>query len=303
MVKPSSTQQNPDSGITPIFFEPLGSARKPRRRSIRFAAVAGAMLLAMCLMMLWFIFSARSLTVDTSPPETSVTISGGLAVQFGDRYLLRAGEYRLQAEAPGYHALQQDLTISSEASQRLTLELEKKPGQLALVTVPEGARILLDNSDRGQTPQTLTDIAAGNYSLQLNHPRYQPWQQDISIQGMDITERIEARLEPAWGLIALASTPAGAEVTVGDQLVGKTPLSVQVQAAGETVSVKLQGYKRWEKVLHGRIGETLSHDPIVLAPADGLANVRSTPPGATVTVNGDYKGRTPLMATTAKSAS
>src|SRR5690606_37643731 len=188
MIKPSSAQQAPDSGLTPILFEPLGSARKTRRRGIRVAAVAGAALLALCLVMLWFIFSARSLTVDASPPETSVTISGGLAVQFGDRYLLRAGEYQLQAQAPGYHALQQDLTISSEASQRLTLELEKKPGKLAPVTVPEGARILLDNSDRGQTPQTLADIAAGNYSLQLNHPRYQPWQQDISIQGMDITD-------------------------------------------------------------------------------------------------------------------
>lgn len=291
--QPPSTDRS-DGGIAPIAFQPLATEHKPRPRVIRIAAIASAALLGACLVILWFVFTARSLTVQTSPPEATVNLSGGLAVKLGNRYLLRSGEYRIEVQAPGYHSRQQTLSIADDASPRLVVELEKLPGLLAVNTVPEGARILLDKRDRGQTPQTLADIPPGDYSLQLNHPRYQPWQQDISIQGMAITDRVDAQLQPAWGLIALQSTPSGAEVTVGDQLVGTTPLDIQVLASGEPVTIKLQGHKRWEKILHGTIGETLSHEPVILAPADGLATVSSSPAGATVTVNNEYKGRTPV---------
>lgn len=289
---------NPDNSrsttISPIAFEPAGGKRGPRRRLPPAASIAVAVLLVLVGAVLWFVFTARSLTVEVTPAEATTEISGGLAVTIADHLLLRPGTYRLEASAPGYRDLDRTITVGPEPEQRIVIELDKKPGQLAVVTEPEGARILLNGRDRGETPQTLAELPAGDYRVELLHPRHKPWRGELALPGMEITERLEVALEPAWGLIKLTSEPSGAEVSVGGQPVGTTPLTAQVLESGEPVSLKLAGHRRWEQVLYGVVGQTLEQPTVTLSPAAGLANITSTPSGATVTVNDQYRGRTPL---------
>lgn len=280
-------------GITPIAFIPPGKTPR-QRRVVPIAAIAVGLVLVLCLTALWFVFSARSLAVDVTPGDARVELHGGIAIPVADHYLLRPGSYRLTVTAAGYHDHQEEFVVTAEGDQRLAVDLEQKPGQLAVATRPEGARILVDGEDRGESPQTLTGLPAGTYQVRLNHPRHKPWQGQVEVRGMDLSEHLDVTLEPAWGLIALDSQPSGAEVSVGGRLVGATPLSVQVLEQGEPVTVKLAGHKRWERILQGRVGETLDHETIVLAPADGLLSVVTTPPGATVMVDNQYRGRSPL---------
>ncbi|MDY0070106.1 MAG: PEGA domain-containing protein [Porticoccaceae bacterium] len=281
-----------DGAITPIAFKPVGESRRHPRRALPVAAIAIGAVLILCLAGLWFVLGARSLAVNVTPAEARVELEGGLAIALADHYLLRPGQYRLRVSAPGHVDHQQTIDIADDL--RLDIALDRQPGQLAITTDPPGARVVLANQDRGTTPLTLAELPAGRYPLRLTHPRAKPWQGEVEIQGMAITDQLAIALQPAWGLVALTSVPAGAEVSVGGNPVGTTPVTVQVLESGEPVAVKLAGHKRWERVLRGKVGETLTHEPIVLAPADGLATVTSTPAGATVTVNGDYRGRTPL---------
>lgn len=294
-----SDREHPDSpapagpGITPIAFKPVGETRRPARRALPLAAMVIGAVLVLCLLSLWFVLSARSLAINVTPAAARIELTGGLSLALADHYLLRPGDYRLRITAPGYVDHEQTINIA-DGDQRLDIALAKKPGQLAVSSEPAGARVVLDSRDRGETPLTIADLPAGRYPVRLSHPRAQPWVGEVDIRGMNITDSLAVEMVPAWGLVALTSIPAGAEVSVGGVPVGTTPLKAQVLESGEPVAVKLPGHKRWERVVRGKVGETLTLDPIVLAPADGLATVTSTPPGASVTVNGDYRGRTPL---------
>ena len=60
------------------------------------------------------------------------------------------------------------------------------------------------------------------------------------------------------------------------------------------VEVNLKGYKPWRRTFPVVAGEDLNIPRILLQKADGVITVSSTPSKATITVDGEYKGKTPL---------
>lgn len=290
-------EQNKDPGresITPIAFEPPGAAHPIRARLLRPVPLIIAVLLALGLTVIWFLVAARSLTIAVEPPSAEVSVSGFPVISLADRYLLRPGDYQVRALAEGYREKTLTLTVTDQDYQHLDLALEKKPGHLVVTSDPPGAEVALDGESRGNTPLTLENISPGRHQLSLSHPRYFSQTLAVDVEGRDITHELALLLEPAWGHITLDSDPPGAEIRVGDRVAGTTPATVAVLAEGEEVTLRLPGYKPWQKTLRVDAGETLALDPILLEPADAQVQVSSTPTGATVTVNGDYRGRTPL---------
>ena len=96
-----------------------------------------------------FLLSARSLQVIVSS-ETPADVSiSGLALPFGDRYLLRPGDYTVSASAQGYHPLATTVTVDDQDSQVLKLELQLLPGLVSFDSLPEGASIQIDGETVG----------------------------------------------------------------------------------------------------------------------------------------------------------
>ncbi|MCB1846715.1 MAG: PEGA domain-containing protein, partial [Halieaceae bacterium] len=54
-----------------------------------------------------------------------------MALPFGERYLLRPGDYSLRVTAAGYHPLETGITVTAEDSQTLQLELAPLPGRVS----------------------------------------------------------------------------------------------------------------------------------------------------------------------------
>ena len=54
----------------------------------------------------------------------------------------------------------------------------------------------------------------------------------------------------AGSMIAVSSTPSGAEITVDGNFVGSTPSSVPVSMGNHTISVHKAGYANWERNIH-----------------------------------------------------
>ena len=283
--------------VEPIAFEPLGAAPSKARRKPPLVTIGISALLLTGLAILVFMLTARSLTIVIAPPEAAVRLFGWPVVKLADHFLLYPGEYPLHIQAKGYAEQQTTVTVTDDNQQRLSFTLERLPGQLAVTTVPPGARVVVDGEDRGQSPQTVTGLDHGEHEVVLAHPRYQPWQRTVTVQGLGLTETLNATLEPAWGLVELTSEPSGAEVTISGERVGKTPVAARVLARGETVTLSLPGYNPWQATLSGVIGETVEHETVVLAPADAELLLSTSPTGATVTVDGNYVGRAPVTLT------
>jgi serine/threonine-protein kinase len=101
------------------------------------------------------------------------------------------------------------------------------------------------------------------------------------------------------GAVRVESQPAGATVTVDNQPRGVTPLEVPDLALGHhDVKVELKGYTPATQAVE-LVTETpraeLKLTLARVAPAPGVADILSTPLGATVKVDGAVVGRTPLI--------
>ena len=122
-------QQN--DRIEPSAFQPLDAAApeaRGQRHPLRW--ILGGTVTLFLLVML-FLFSARSLQVLVEAEHpTSVEVSG-LAIPFGDRYLLRPGSYTVSAEAEGYYPLSTEVTVTDADTQSTTLVLAPLPGPVS----------------------------------------------------------------------------------------------------------------------------------------------------------------------------
>ncbi len=288
------TKEQHQESIQPVEFTPLDQTSKHTGYRLRPLTVLVSLALLVCLLILAFLLSARSLVVQVTPETADTSISGGFTFELADHYLIRPGSYQLNAVAEGYQALQLPFTVGTEDHQLLQLAMEKLPGHLELTTTPEGAEVLIDDEPVGTTPINVRDLTPGTHSLKLSATRYLPIATEVLIEGLDKTQSVSFNLEPAWGHLQLTSTPSGAEVFIDGVTQGVTPLTTELLAAGETVRVTLAGYKPWQQTLNVAIGDTLVVPEINLQPADGSLSLTSTPSGATVTINGKYQGTTPL---------
>jgi hypothetical protein len=98
--------------IQPAAFEPLGNSDAPAKKGIPPSRWLLFALIALFALALWFLLSARSLEISVVADSEAEVEMSGLALSFGDRFLLRPGVYPLRVTAPGYHPYVRELTVS-----------------------------------------------------------------------------------------------------------------------------------------------------------------------------------------------
>ncbi len=172
--------------------------------------------------------------------------------------------------------------------------MKKKPGHLKLTTEPLGGEILINNKLVGMAPFNIKSLQSGEYTINVNLPRYKTKRLNVQIKGLDIQQNLHVDLEPDWGFIELSSSPTGAQIEIDGKFAGITPFTAPILSTGELVSISLDGYKAWTKRLSVNSNETKKLSTVTLEPVDGVINLVTTPPEATVTMDGEYIGNTPL---------
>jgi formylglycine-generating enzyme required for sulfatase activity len=281
--------------IAPVAFQRAAPQARQRRGiplSVPLGLVAAAFLVG-----LWFVFTAHSVVIDVSPTPEEVRVTGGLFnLPVGERRLMRSGRYRVLASLEGYHPLDEVLEVDQRAAQEYTFEMRKLPGQLLLEVDPpiEGAQVSVDGAPVGNLPRGAIELEPGPHIVAVTAPRYQPVEQAVEIEGLGREQRLALTLPPDWAVVRVETRPEGAQIRVDDELLGTTPADVEILSGQRQLALKLPGYKRVERTLAVRAGEPQALTDIELAPADGLVSLRSDPSGAIVTVDGRFRGRTPV---------
>ena len=279
--------------IKPAAFRPTApdkgrkTIRLTRRQMIGIVAVVGT------AWFLWFMFTAKSVRFDVTPATAEVATDGGLQLQIAEVRLMREGRYRLQAEAPGYYPLKVDVEVGPRRNQQFIYEMAPLPGRVTFASKPPAARVLVDGEDIGETPLT-EDVAAGPHAIVITKEDYQPAYLGIDVEGRELPQSVDAELLPDWADVTIPSDPPNAAVSVDGVQIGVTPGPVPVPSGERRILVKLPGHKGWRDILQVTAGEPLSLPKVRLERADGLLAVRSSPRGASVTVDGRYEGLTPI---------
>jgi len=286
----------PDDQKKPILaaeFKPLIGAESKRRLPFSSGMLSLIVLAGFGIIIMTFLFVARAVVFQTVPPETQISVSG-LSFNIGDNYLLLSGDYDITATAEGYYPLIESITVGDTASQDVSLQLLPLPGNLTVTSDLEDIQVTIDDQPAGTVPGTIKAISPGLRKMVFSKYRYFPLQQEIAIEGRDRTQSADISLQPAWGAMQLTSEPTAAEVYIDDRLVGQTPLSTEVLETGSRLKLILAGYKIYQQEIAVKAGTSVTQPPVKLIVADGLLQLSSTPSGASITVNNEFVGSTPM---------
>lgn len=297
----SHTQREDDDAavIETVEYQP-SRVGAPRRRGLPRTLIAGiAVVLLLLGAAVWFMFAARPVLFDYQPGAERIVVADTLLkFRLADRWLLLPGEHRVVATREGYYPREDTVTVGSASNQTFEFTLTPLPGLLTLRSSPNvPANVTIDGEPVGTLPLQDLELPAGEHVIAVRADRYAPYDTTVDIEGRRAQQTVVAMLEPLWADVSLTSEPDGATLYVEGEAVGETPLTAEILEGLRSVELRKPGYKSWFQELRVRAGEPLALPQVTLTKADGLVSIRSRPQGANVTINGSYRGQTPLDVT------
>ena len=283
--------------VEPIAFRrELSEKYRPSTvRSRRTTAIVGSAL-AILATLGWFAFTAKSVELVTVPQAEDVGLPETLfKFRIGDRHLLRSGSHRVVARLAGYYPLDEVIEVGSSPAQTVRLELTKLPGIIAFSTEPEvGAEVLVDGESIGTAPLSDVEVESGRHRVEFVAERYLAEVLELDVIGEGQPQSLSAELTPNWAPVSVSSRPAGAQVVVDGTALGTTPVDLELEAGERELEFRLPGYNAWRDTITVLADQPLSVPEAALVQADGRVDLVTDPPGAAVSVNGEFRGSTPL---------
>ena len=287
-----------DEAIAPTAFRRAAethAAAEVAHRSPLKAVVGSA--LALLAIVSFLLFTSSSVQFEVNPAEPdSLSISGGwFKLPIGDRVLLRNGEYTVVVRKDGYYDVNQSFAIAGEDSKTVEVRMRRLPGRLAVVTSPPvDAVVSIDNANVGKTPFGPFELQPGEHSVAVRAERYLPFGDVVTVPGLGKEETLHVQLVPRWSNVEVTSEPAGATIFDGERRLGQTPATIELLEGSHQISVVLEGFSAWDGTVEAKPNTNQALPLIRLQPANAKLLVNSIPRSANVTVDGRYRGQSPI---------
>jgi hypothetical protein len=241
--------------------------------------------------------------VESSPPGAVISLDGenkGLAPVTITG--LWPGSYNISARLSGYQEYTTITTISGPTRSVVYCLLvpDTSGTGLYVISTPAQADVYLDGILEGVTPFMQSEPASGTHSIRVRLSGYDDWESTVDIPGNGsktisaILIRNDTVLTQG---ITVSSDPDGATIILDGRAKGVTPKTVNNIAAGvHVLEIDYPGYISWKSTID--VPETgIKEIPVNLTlktNTPGWIMVSSGPGNASVTLDGNYVGRTPV---------
>lgn len=240
--------------------------------------------------------------IESSPPGAVVYVNGenhGHApVTIKSLY---PGSYTISAELNGYLKYTTTTTITGAeySSVYCPLVRETTGTGLYVTSTPANASVYLEGVYKGVTPLMLIDTAAGSHILQVRLSGYDEWKSTVDVPSggtRTVTAILSQNNAGLINGINISSNPGGANVLLDGLKKGFTPITLNKIAAGiHILEIDYPNYMTWKSTVD--VPEYGIKDLVInLTPkstsSPGWITVFSRPDNASVTLDGDYVGRT-----------
>jgi hypothetical protein len=114
-----------------------------------------------------------TMDLSSSPNETSVVVNnaykGKTPLTLGG---LTPGTYNVTFSRFGYYPFSTPVKVESGSVSDVVASLEQQTGGLLINTSPAGARVMIDGTDAGISPLTITSLTTGNHTLNVSAAGY-----------------------------------------------------------------------------------------------------------------------------------
>lgn len=239
--------------------------------------------------------AAREIRLDSEPTGASLSINGKDVGR--TPFVFKEpvpGKYLLHFEKEGCPPLDRILGINRDTAAEVVTKLEKLTGLVLIESTPPGAEVSIDAAFRGKTPLYCTDLTAGKHKVGFVLEGYDPREVEVTIN--DRTPQLcHMSMKSNLASLRIESTPAGAAVLLDGLDKGRTPCVVDDVLIGKhDLKLIKEGFKDYQDQISITQASVI---PIAVKMEERLASidVSSTPADARVSVDGTYKGRTPLQ--------
>ena len=290
------------SGEQPTIFEKRQSKGIFENQTIRYIGFSISLVV---LYFSFYFFTAKAVKIDIFDDlngeliaqDSDIKIDGGLFPSFkiGGRYLLRSGEYEISIQNEGYVSMNNEtLIIDENESQDRMFDLSRLPGKIVFTTNPGvDFDLYVDDSEVSKaTPETF--VSAGNRKIELRFDRYFPIEKEIFVNGKGEIQEYSFDLDPSWADVSISTEPVDVGIFNGNERLGNTPSTIQLIQGKNTLSLRKSGYKDYEIQLDIVAQDSVSLESLILSRLDVPLEIMSEPEGASININDEYRGLTPM---------
>lgn len=199
--------------------------------------------------------------------------------------------YAFEIEYLGYQTKRIDVALAGRTPVARTEKLVLDSGIVDCATEPSGATVLVNGIARGVTPCTVERVPKGYATFVFQMKGYEEAKRELRIAPGD-RQSLSLSLQGRPAKLAAISYPEGARLTMDDNYVGKTPLTLSpVKPGVHTLKAELAGYAPVFKTVvmenGGEMTEEFKFESIL-----GWIEVATTPPGAKILLDGKAVGTT-----------
>jgi len=271
------------------FRRPATQAASDRRIAPR---LLGGVLVAVLGWATWFFATGHAVQITVDPAGSAVRMHGGLVLPVGGNHFARPGDYTVEIQHQGYAPVRAPFKVTDAPNQSVQYKLEKLPGILQ-VQSPVAARISIAGKEVGSAPGAVR-LPAGRHEILVTAPRYLPFKATVDIKGLEQRQSLTAKLVAAWAPVTVLTEPAGATVRVDGTARGATPAQLELDAGTHRIELRQAGFKDWVTDVQVVASQPQTLGPVRLGLPDGTLVVRTDPAGASVSVGGAFRGRSPV---------
>ncbi len=217
-----------------------------------------------------------TLSIETEPPGAGVYLGDEMLGQTPLEKNVETGTYSLKLFKEGYHPIEENIELKKDLARTITL-----------VPTEEISADLTGEDPEAEAPETQVPEA--------KDPEQEDPAEEAPREKPDPTEpESKAAVIADTGTLEVTSIPEGAEVLIGDEKKGVTPLTLELAVGTHALSVVHPNYEQKRENIRIETGKTLAKE-YLLDPKTGYAlEVTSEPSGARVYIDGTYRGTTPV---------
>jgi len=213
------------------------------------------------------ISDSGSINLDSEPSGAKVLLNG---VDKGTTPCVISaskGENTLELIMEGYEPYKRSFRVKAGTIEDIKPVLKAIPSNLTIRSIPDGARVYIENQYRGVTPLELKKIEPGSYRIRVEKNGYAPDARTIDLKnGKDHVE--EFRMSIISGTLAITTKPFGVTVLIDGKEAGETKsgegeisqvfIVENLSAGNHTLLLTTKGYAALKKNVTIEERETLS---------------------------------------------
>ncbi|MBI4818948.1 MAG: PEGA domain-containing protein [Deltaproteobacteria bacterium] len=312
---PSAVQlspRGPDPTYPTMATAPAGPHPLPGWVKATIGGLAGLFVLSAGISVYVFLRTQKpdpgKISLEVAPEDAELKLDGKV-VSMKSPFMveLPPGVYEFSASREGYSPARKTVTIQEGVSLVESISLERRIANASLLvrSKPEGLEIWIDGKRTGdRSPSTLTGLFPGKHHVELQADGDTLHGSEIDLVANAIGT-VDVDLSSLPPILEVMSSPLGAAVLVGQDLVGATPLKLQT-LLGPTVKVTVSAEKCSPEVRdvtltpgkRQKIDVQLQCPPGTVVTAAPLPNGKlnvSAPSIAEVMLDGQKIGSTPIL--------